>query len=227
MTLSEWAQVEAFIAAAWPQARPMDREQVRMRYELVKDLSLGAVLDELQRIAGAGREWPPNPGQLAAAVRAAARPPAPAVGSVIALLEQAAGAFGAQREADALRWLSDRSPHAARAACELGWRQFCRESLHDPRVGGAVRRRLEQTMQGTIDGLEREIAERRVLPLVDDRIRMLDAGREPRSGLRRLSAEGVVPGREAVGRGALLPGREELVPADVDQQHGDEGTVTA
>lgn len=188
MTLAEWAQVEAFIAAAWPQARPMDRDQVRMRHALVEDLPQAAVLAEVQRMAGAGREWPPNPGQLAAAVRESSRVPAPAPGVVIGLLEQAAGTFGANREADALRWLADQSPHAARVAVELGWRQFCRENLHDPSVGGAVRQRIERSAQSSISGLEREIAEQRVLPLVGDRIRALDSGRESATGLRRMGA---------------------------------------
>jgi hypothetical protein len=215
MTLTEWAQVEAFIAAAWPQARPMDRNQVRMRHELVRDVPFAVALDELQRMARAGREWPPNPGQLAAAAHAAARAAAPSVGAVIALLEQAAGAFGARREADALRWLAERSPHAARAACELGWRQFCREQLHDPQVGGAVRQRLERALRGTIAGLERELAEQRVLPLVEDRIRVLETGHAPPSGLRHLRAD------------ALLPEQRRLGVAAHGERNDDEGSVTA
>lgn len=194
MTLAEWAQIEAFISAAWPQARQMDRDQVRMRHALVEDLERSAVLAEVQRMAVAGREWPPSPGQLAAAVRESARPPAPAPGAVIALLERAAGTFGAQREADALRWLVSESPHAARFAAEFGWRQFCREGLYGEH-GGAVRQRIERSAQSTISGLEREIAEQRVLPLVGDRIRMLEAGGGERRGLRALSAEGLLPPR--------------------------------
>lgn len=213
MTLEEWAQVEALVAATWPHAKRMDRDQVRLRHQIVSDLTREQAVDAVTRMAREGREFPPQPPQIAAHVVERARQAAPAVGTVMATLLQAASQFGAgtyvadrrQHEAQVLRWLAERSPHAARFAAEFGWAQFCREGLSDPEYGGAVRQRLERSIQGTISGLEREIREDRLLPLVSDRIRSLEAGGSPVSGLRRM------------GVGDLLPARPALVAGTVEE----------
>lgn len=198
MTVEEWAEIEAFIASNWQNARLMDRDAVRLRHAVVQDLDREVVLAELVRTVQTGREWPPTPGQLYAAVGAAARPPAPAPGTVIGLLCTAASTFGAGRELDAIRWLATQSEHAARFAIEHGWRQFCRESLHDPSVGGAVRQRLERSIDSCTAGLEREHREHRVLPLVRDHIARLKAGEEHRRGLRRIAPGDVLPDRARI-----------------------------
>lgn len=201
MTIEEWAELEAFVASNWQNARLMDREAVELRHAVVKDLDRDIVLAELVRAVQSGREWPPTPGQLYAAVAAASRPPVPAPGTIIGLLCTAASTFGAERELDALRWLATESEHAARFAIEHGWRQFCREGLHDPEFGGAVRQRLERSIGSCTAGLEREHREGRVLPLVRDHIARLGSDGDDRCGLRRLSPGDLVPERVQVGVG--------------------------
>lgn len=197
MTLDDWLKLEAFIAANWQNAKLADRNAAELRHRVVMDLDYEAAINALVSMVRAGREFPPNPGQLYAEVTAKARPMAPAPGTVISLLKVAAGTYGRDREADAVRWLAGQSPHAARFAVEHGWRQFCMEGIDDPEFGGAVRQRLERSVTGCVAGLEREYREGRVLPLVSDHLARLERGVEARSGLRHLTAGDVLGGRLA------------------------------
>lgn len=139
MTFNDWLKLEAFIAANWQNAKLADRTAAELRHRVVMDLEYEAALTTLVAMVRSGREFPPNPGQLYAEVTAKARPLAPAPGTVIALLKTAAGTYGREREADAIRWLAGQSPHAARFAVEHGWRQFCMEGIDDPEFGGSSR----------------------------------------------------------------------------------------
>jgi hypothetical protein len=193
MTFNDWLQLEAFIAANWQNAKLQTKRDAELRHQVVADLDHAPALAALTAMVRSGREFPPNPGQLYATVAEASRPPAPAPGTILALLTQAAGTYGAQRELEAVRWLAAQSPHAARFAVEHGWTQFCREGLFDPEFGGAVRQRLERSAQSCAAGLEREHREGRVLPLVADHVARLESGLQHRTGLRHLSIAGVMP----------------------------------
>lgn len=198
MTLREWVKLEALIASNWPNAKLMDADEVRLRHQIVADLPNDAAATAIVKMARAGREFPPTPGQLYASASQALRPPAPAPGAIIDLLCRAASTFGANRELDAVRWLAGESPHAARFAVEHGWRQFCREGLFDPQYGGAVRQRIERSAESCAAGLEREFREDRVLPLVSDHLARLGRGEEARSGLRPMDLTNVVQLRPAL-----------------------------
>ena len=211
MTPREWNRIEGLIAAAWPNAKLMDEDQVRLRHKIVQDLDAEVVTAEVERLARGGREFPPNPGQLFAAVAEQARPAAPTPGAIISVLNRAASKYGASpynsretqlaNEAAAIREIAAESPHAARFIVEHGWRQYCREGLDDVEYGGAVRQRLERSIAGSIAGVEREYREGRVLPQVREHLARLDAGAEPSTGLRQLNVADVIPLRPELGSG--------------------------
>lgn len=205
MKRSEWVGLEAVMAALWPHAPQLTPGQIEARYDVAGGLDAEAAHDAIKRHSRRGERFAPTPGEVCAAVADAtgARPVTP--GEALDLMRAAAGRFGGSREAEALRWLAERSPHAARAAIELGWRSFCRERLDDPEVGGAVRARLERSVAGSTAGYDREVREGRVLPLVGDRIRTLGAG-EDRSGLRQIGGPGIA--------GLLPAGPEGLSDSD-------------
>lgn len=135
---------------------------------------------------------------------------------MIDLLVTAAGTFGADRQLEALTWLVDESPHAARFAVEHGWRQFCREGLFDPQFGGAVRQRIERAAAAAVGGLEQELREGRVLPIVSDQIVRLERGEAARTGLRPLRLAAHQEDREHADppeHAGAFPGDERLVAA--------------
>ncbi|MCK9249992.1 MAG: hypothetical protein M0P31_13595 [Solirubrobacteraceae bacterium] len=184
MLLREWAQVEAAIAAAWPQSKPHTDDEVRIRHGLVPpDLQLDVALNAVATLVRAGRDFPPPLPVLVRQADEQSRPPLPSPGATLHLLSQAMSAYGPDREADALRWLAQQSPHAARLAVELGWRQFGMERTGDPDIGGAVRQRLQQTAGAVIRDLERERTNGHVRELVANRLRTLN-GAPDRHGLR-------------------------------------------
>jgi hypothetical protein len=202
MTFNDWLKLEAFIAANWQNAKLADKTAAELRHRVVMDLEYEAALTALVGMVRAGREFPPNPGQLYAEVTAKLRPAAPAAGTVIALLKVAAGTYGREREAEAIRWIASQSPHAARFVVEHGWRQYCLEGLEGPGddgkdYSGAVRQRVERSIDACTAGLEREYREGRVLPLVSDHLARLDRGLAARTGLRHLTAGDVLGGRLA------------------------------
>jgi hypothetical protein len=185
MTFTEWCQIEAMLGANWPQLRELSDNDYRLRHGFAADLDADDAKAAVVMLARSGREHPPKPGEIVAAVRNAKRGAVPEPGVVLDLLCQAASRFGRDDELGALRWLSGQSPHAARFAREHGWREFCGERLFDPEVAGAVRQRVERSIQSSTAGLEREVREGRVLPLVRDRIRDLERGTSGRLGLHQ------------------------------------------
>lgn len=201
MTRDEWLELEAYMAANFQNAKLQSEHDVTLRHLTVADLPYDAVLAVLVRMARDGARFAPHPGELYAEVSRASRPPAPAPGTILALLCSAASRFGADREREAVAWLAGESPHAARFAVEHGWRQFCREGLFDPEFGGAVRQRLELSAKATAAGLEREFREGRVLPLVSEHLARLERGESARSGLRQLRPADVIPIRRGLGEG--------------------------
>lgn len=186
MTVDEWLECEAFILANWQNAKPQTPKNVKLRQMAVDDVPYELGLAVLVQMLRAGRQFPPTSGDVYRAAAEATREPAPAAGEVILLLRQAAGRFGRDNEAGALRWLAERSKHAARFAVEHGWRQWCMEGMDDPEHGGAVRHRIEKSVVGSVAGLEREYREGNVLQLVGRRLQQLDSGTADR-GLRRLN----------------------------------------
>lgn len=201
MTREEWVKVEALIASEWPHARVMSRDQVVLRHKVVEDLDADVVVEEVVRFAREGREFPPTPGQLYAAITAAERPAVPSPGQVLQLIRRAAGKFGRSGEAAALRWLSFHSPYAARFAVEHGWRELCMEQLDDPEHGGAVRARIERSIASTTSGLEGEYRRGQVRALVGERVRQLEAGGGVRRGLHQLNPGWVLPERPELEEG--------------------------
>jgi len=191
MTLREWIELQAVIMSLWPHAPRLTEEQLRTQHRLVASVGAQAAVDAIEAWALAANAFPPPPGVVVAEV---ARRGEPTTGWAQArqLLVRAAAAFGRDREADALRWLAERSPFAARMAVEQGWRQWCREELDSPDHGGAVDARLARTYGGVVAGLHRERAEGRVRPLVGDRLRALGAGEGTPGQPRRLDVAGVL-----------------------------------
>lgn len=215
MTLGEWSGVHTAMTALWKQHKAPEEEQMAAEHAaLPPDLPVEAAMAAAREIWLSGEKWPPSGGEIAARAMKALRPPAPAPGTVIALLKVAAGTYGREREAEAIRWLASESPHAARFAVEHGWRQFCMEGIDDPEFGGAVRQRLERSASGCVAGLEREFREGRVLPLVSDHLRRLDRGLEARSGLRHLKAGDVIGFSRAAGETPLLDAMSQMSQDD-------------
>lgn len=195
MTFPEWVEVNALIVALWPHARDLEPELIRLQHRIVVDVDQADAIAAVERASTSGADFPPTVGQIAKAARQEASGGAAAPWTAaLALLRQAAGQFGARREADAIRWLAERSPHAARFAVEHGWAIWCREQLDDPDHGGAVAARLERSYGSVAAALDREVADGRILPRVAERLRALDAGATASSGgLRRLTALKALP----------------------------------
>jgi hypothetical protein len=212
VTLAEWSGVHTVLTGLWRQHKAPEDDVLKIEHAalpdaLTKEQAIGAV----RQIWLTGEKWPPSGGEIAALAMKAARPPAPAPGEVIAILHEAIGKFSTHpslpaetmraNEAKLIRWVADRSPHAARFVVEYGLRQFGREELGDSEYGGAVRQRVERAILGSVNGLEKEYREGRVLPLVGERIKVLEAGGEESSGLRHLGIAGIMPSPPKLGEG--------------------------
>lgn len=185
MNRQEYAQLTAVKRSLWEQAKPLSAQEHEAAFSLLASVDFEAAKAAMIRLSLAGREWPPpvgvligeaNGGMVAQASWAEARD----------LLCKAASRFGRDREADALAWLEERSPTAARMAVEVGWRQWCREELDSPDHGGAVNARLQSVYGGVAAQELREVREGRVLPVVGRRLSVLNGGGGV-EGLRRPS----------------------------------------
>lgn len=204
MTLAEWSGVHTVLTGLWRQHKAPDEDALAIEHAALPDgLTKEQAVGAARQIWLSGEKWPPSGGELAACAMRAERRPAPAPGEVIAILNEAIGKFSTHpslptetlraNEARLIRFVADRSPHAARFVVEYGLGQFKREELGDSEYGGAVRQRVERSILGSVNGLEKEYREGRVLPLVGDRIKVLEAGGEQRSGLRHLGLAGIMP----------------------------------
>ncbi|MCK9250671.1 MAG: hypothetical protein M0P31_17040 [Solirubrobacteraceae bacterium] len=203
MTLDEWIEIEGLIAAAWPHARPMSRGQVEARHRIVEGHDQAVIAEAVEWFAKQGERFPPGPGELHHHIASKARTSVPGAAETLRLIGQAIGAFGDDREADGLRWLAERSSHAARAVVDYGWRELGRERTADPDHGGAVRARVERTIAGSIGAMEDERREQRALPRVRDRIAALERRTAAGGGLQQIGERlaDVVPIRRQLDQG--------------------------
>lgn len=158
MTKDEWCrEVEAMVAHwphyDWRQATSLGSLDVW--YADMAGLDAEAVGTGWRALARTGREWPPNGAQIRNSVLEL-QSDTPGFGEVWQRLMQAASRFGWRRETEALAWLAEWSPLAARLAellpfrelalttelevfhgqARRSWDQLCARSVRDAQVAG-------------------------------------------------------------------------------------------
>lgn len=196
MTLSEWIEAQATIRALWPHAQALDERALRLQHRLVVDVDREVALEAIAAHARSGAQWPPTPGQVAQFVSQAEHGEALSWTSAYRLVCRAVRKYGRNGEAEALRFLLDRSPHVAEFAAEYGWRRLCTEPTEDPDHGGAVLQRLERAYLAHCRQVDRDLVQGRVPQLAARRAVALESGdRGPAGGLRRLDLVAVLPER--------------------------------
>jgi len=190
MTLPEWIECQALIVAFWPHAPHLTEQQIRLQHQLVAHIDQQQAQHAISAHARSGREFPPTPGQIVAATTEL--PDAPTWPEAKALIVQACGRFGRDREADGLRWLAGRAPQVARF-CADQWRQLCDAEI-DGDYGGAVETRWRQDFQTVCRQMGDEIAQGQLRPVVRDRLAHLERGQPgARKGLRQMNPAAALP----------------------------------
>lgn len=123
MNRVEFAAVCERVALWWPQRQWSDASAAAYFRDLA-DMDGGEVATATEALYRSGREWPPNGAQIRNKVLEL-RADTPGFGEVWDRLLRAASRFGRDREPEALEWLEEWSPLAARFAVMLPFRAFC------------------------------------------------------------------------------------------------------
>jgi len=119
----EFATVCERVALWWPQRQWSDASAAAYFHDLA-DLDGGQVQTACQALYRTGRDWPPNGAQIRNSVLEL-QSDRPGFGEVWDRLLRAASRFGWRRETEALAWLAEWSPLAARLAELLPFRELC------------------------------------------------------------------------------------------------------
>lgn len=192
MTLREWNRLHALIVALWPQTQAPTVEALELSLPVVEHLEFEHACQIVRAFSMSGEKWPPAPGEIAARSALDRLPAAPAWPEAKALIVQACGRFGRDREADGLRWLAGRAPQVARF-CADQWRQLCDAEI-DGDYGSAVETRWRQDFQTVCRQMGDEIAQGQLRPVVRDRLAHLEHGQPgARKGLRQMNPAAALP----------------------------------
>lgn len=190
MTLPEWIECQALIVAFWPHAPHLTEQQIRLQHQLVAHIDQQQAQHAISAHARSGREFPPTPGQIVAATTEL--PDAPTWPEAKALIVQACGRFGRDREADGLRWLAGRAPQVARF-CADQWKTLCLDGI-DGEKGGAVEHRWRADYAQVCRQMSDETAQGQLRPVVRDRLAHLEHGQPgARRGLRQMNPAAALP----------------------------------
>ncbi len=121
MTLEEWEEIQVGMLAYWPN-RSVSAESFRLWFADLEEFPAEQVGAAIRALGRDGREWIPTGGQIREKVLEL-QGPVPDYSEAYELALRAAGEGGGFHHG--LDWLEERSPLAAAAVRQFGWREFC------------------------------------------------------------------------------------------------------
>lgn len=177
MTLEEWEEIQVGMLAYWPN-RSVSAESFRLWFADLEEFPAEQVGAAIRALGRDGREWIPTGGQIREKVLEL-REPAMDHSEAYELAMRAAGEGGGFHRG--LEWLEERSPLAAAAVRQFGWRDWCFQQLEP----GTRRAQFREVF--------RSVAERQA---ARERYRGLEAAGLP--GLTRSSETGFLSFKAAL-----------------------------
>lgn len=125
MTRAETYRVLQLVVACWPHT-PLTEAGKEVWVLMLADVELGEATAAVEAYFRDGREHAPNAGQVVSMIAELDNPQLEH-GEAFSLAMRAASKFGADRQADALDWLTEQGSAATAEAARLfGWVEFCR-----------------------------------------------------------------------------------------------------
>jgi len=122
VTVEEWEEIQVGMLAYWPN-RSVSAESFRLWFTDLQEFPAEQVGAAIRALGRDGREWIPTGGQIRQKVLELQQPEVPDHSAAYELALRAAGEGGGF--ATGLEWLEERSPLAAAAVRQFGWRSFC------------------------------------------------------------------------------------------------------